>query len=100
MKKNIAIGILSGIFAPMIIVILIYVFKYSEYTLYDYLETSYHTGTLEKIFSLGAVLNLGLFVLCMNYLRIRKPIAEYWARGIFFATLAWGVAIVYLKFFV
>lgn len=94
MVKKIGLGFLIGLVAPCLIVSIIYIFKYSDYEVLSYLETSYRTGLLEKKLSLGAILNLGIFMLTINLKR------ELIARGIFLATLCWGAYIVYLKFFV
>lgn len=94
MIKKIILGILIGIIAPCLIILLIYFFKYPNYDFADYLQTSYQTGLLEKKLSLGAILNLAIFML---FIKLKKEIL---ARGVFLATIAWGVYIVYLKFFV
>jgi len=93
MLPKMAIGFVIGLICPLLIVMSIYFYSYSNYGLYDYFETSFITGLLSKKLSLGAILNLAVFMLFIN---LKK---ELIARGVFIATIVVGALIVYIKFF-
>ena len=92
MIKHILIGIVIGLVCPLVILFGIYIFNYSNYEVADYLVTSYETGLLAKKLSLGAILNLAVFMLFVN---IKK---ELIARGVFISTILVGIFIVYIKY--
>jgi hypothetical protein len=94
MFGQMALGILIGLICPLLILFGIYLYNYSNYEVVDYLVTSFETGLLAKKLSLGAILNLAVFMLFIN---IRK---ELIARGVFIATIIVGAFIVYIKYLV
>jgi hypothetical protein len=90
MIPKMLIGVLVGLICPCIIVMGIYLVHYSNYEVLEYIETSYSTGLLSKKLSLGAILNLAVFML---FIALKK---ELIARGVFIATILTGILIVYI----
>lgn len=93
MIPKMLMGLLIGLICPCVIVAGIYLVHYSDYEIGEYIQTSYNTGLLSKKLSLGAILNLAVFML---FIFLRK---ELIARGVFIATILTGIAIVYIKYF-
>ena len=91
MKKEIIIGILTGIAANTLGVIL-YILAFSDKGIDATLQQSIAEGYLGKIVTLGAVLNLVAF-----FIFIKKK-QDYRARGVLLATLFIGVSVLVHKF--
>ncbi|UZO81285.1 hypothetical protein NBT05_02145 [Aquimarina sp. ERC-38] len=90
-KKEIGIGLLVGIVANSI-GILLYILLFSDYTIKETLMGAYQNGVLGTLIALGAILNLGAFFL---FLKNNRP---YRARGVLLATLIAAIAIAISKF--
>ncbi len=86
------IGIITGIIAPLIGVIIFYLINFSNETILNFLTESVKNKLLSPLLSLCAIINLGLFYLYLhfNYL--------YNARGVILSTLILGLVIVIIKF--
>jgi hypothetical protein len=86
------IGIITGIIAPLIGVIIFYLINFSSETILNFLTESVKNKLLSPLLSLCAIINLGLFYLYLhfNYL--------YNARGVILSTLIFGLVIVIIKF--
>ena len=91
MKKEIIIGIITGIAANALGVIL-YVLAFSDKGIDDTIQQSMVEGYFGKIVTLGAVLNLVAF-----FIFIKKK-QDYRARGVLLATLFIGVSVLVRKF--
>ena len=91
MKKEIIIGILTGIAANTLGVIL-YILAFSDKGIDATLQQSMSEGYFGKIVTLGAVLNLVAF-----FIFIKKK-QDYRARGVLLATLFIGVSVLVHKF--
>jgi formate-dependent nitrite reductase membrane component NrfD len=91
MKKEIIIGIITGIAANVLGVIL-YILAFSDEGIDATLQQSMAEGYFGKIVTLGAVLNLAAF-----FIFIKKK-QDYRARGVLLATIFIGVAVLVRKF--
>ena len=91
MNKDLMIGLLIGIIAP-IIAFIVYVVFYRGDTLEYFMSNLITDRNLPAIISLSLLTNLAIFFL---NIQIRR---DNWARGILFATMLYGFAIVILKF--
>lgn len=91
MKKDIILGILTGILANTLGAIL-WILIFSKKGLYDTVIQSIKEGFLVKIITLGAVVNLLVF-----FFFIRKK-QDYRARGVLLATIVIAIAIMIYKF--
>jgi len=91
-KDTVLIGMVSGILAPSIGILIFYQFNYSEETLQQFIDISIEGKILSPLLSLYAVVNLGLFYLFLHFDRL------YSARGVIFSTILYGILIVVLKF--
>ena len=91
MKKEIGIGILAGVMANTLGVIL-YILAFSDKGIDATIQQSLSEGFFGKIVTLGAVLNLLVF-----FLFIKKK-QDYRARGVLLATVVIAVAVMIRKF--
>lgn len=91
MKKEILIGIITGIAANVLGVIL-YILALSDEGIDATLQQSMAEGYFGKIVTLGAVLNLAAF-----FIFIKKK-QDYRARGVLLATVFIGIAVLVRKF--
>jgi len=90
-KKEITIGVLVGILANSIGVIL-YILLFSDLSITETLKAAKQNNFLGSLIALGAILNLIFFFFFLNK---NKP---YRARGILLATLIAAVCIAISKF--
>lgn len=91
MKKELIIGIITGIVAN-ILGVLLYILAFSDTGIDATLQQSIAEGYFGKIVTLGAVLNLGAF-----FIFIKKK-QDYRARGVLLATVFIGIAVLIRKF--
>ncbi len=91
MKKEIVIGIITGILANTLGVIL-YILIFSDRGIDATIQQSLAEGFFGKIVTLGAVLNLIAF-----FLFIRKK-QDYRARGVLLATVIVAITVMIRKF--
>ncbi len=91
MKKNIFIGIFTGILANAL-GILLYILIFSDKGIDATITKALAEGYLGKIISLGAVLNLVAF-----FIFIKKN-QNYKARGVLLATISIAVVTAFLMF--
>ena len=91
MKKEIAIGIIAGIMANALGVIL-YILAFSDKGIDATIKQSLAEGFFGKIVTLGAVLNLIAF-----FIFIRKK-QDYRTRGVLLITVVIAVAVMIRKF--
>jgi hypothetical protein len=96
MQKNkfdhLLIGIVIGLLAPSIGIVIFYYSKFTHASLAQFISTSVEEKLLSPLLSLCAVINLGVFYLII---RTEKYLT---AKGVILATFIYGLAIVLLKF--
>ncbi|WP_299207479.1 hypothetical protein [uncultured Dokdonia sp.] len=92
MKKDISIGILTGLIANAVGLYL-YVAIFSDESFMTTIQKSMAEGYFGKIVTLGAVLNLLVF-----FFFIKKK-QDYKARGVLMITVIIAVAVMARKFF-
>jgi Mg/Co/Ni transporter MgtE len=92
-KKEILIGFITGILSN-IIGILLYVWIFSDISLYDTLEESFINGFLGTLITAGAILNFLPFFIFLK----KKQL--YRARGVLLASILAALLIAVLKFIV
>jgi len=91
MKKEITIGIIAGIIANALGVIL-YILAFSDKGIDATIQQSLSEGFFGKIVTLGAIVNLIAF-----FLFIKKK-QDYRARGVLLVTVVIAVAVMIRKF--
>ncbi|GAB2779860.1 hypothetical protein [Salinimicrobium soli] len=92
-KKEIFIGFLTGIISN-IIGIIVYIWIFSDISLYDTLEESLINGFLGTLITAGAILNFLPFFVFLKKQQI------YRARGVLMASILAALIIGILKFVV
>jgi hypothetical protein len=96
MNKNnfnhLLLGLLLGLLAPTIGIIIFYFSKFSESNLSEFITISIQEKMLSPLLSLCAVINLAVFYLFIQFDKLQT------AKGIILATFIYGLAIVLLKF--
>lgn len=91
MKKEILIGIITGVIANALGVML-YILAFSDKGIDATIQQSLSEGFFGKIVTLGAALNLAAF-----FIFIRKK-QDYRARGVLLATVIIAIAVMIRKF--
>jgi hypothetical protein len=87
------IGFLSGFLIPMIIFILVYIFRKQEISFEDYINSLWHLNALVKLGSLCVFANLLVF---MGFIRLKYDKS---ARGVLGATILYALAILIIRAF-
>jgi len=90
--NHLVIGIIIGLLAPTIGIIIFYFTKFESLTLGEFLKISVEEKMLSPLLSLCAVINLAVFYLLIQFDKLKT------GRGIILATFIYGLAIVLLKF--
>ena len=91
-KDNLRLGLVLGLFGPIIGLLLIYATKYSATDLVDFLDSFIHSNKL--ITSVGALCLLANAVLFTLYINTHR---DNTAKGIFLTTVIYGIGILVLK---
>ena len=86
------IGLILGLLAPTLGIIIFFYSKFSESNLSEFLTISIQEKMLSPLLSLCAVINLAVFYLFIQFDKLQT------AKGIILATFIYGLAIVLLKF--
>ncbi len=89
-KKEVAIGFVTGIIANALGVLL-YILAFSDFGLRETLKIAYEEGHLGSVIALGALLNLVAFFV---FLKLKR---DYRARGVLIATMLAALMIVVFK---
>lgn len=89
---NLKLGLLLGIIAPVITMVLIYLVKFTDYNLSELIDFLVEKKVFTKIVSLCVIPNLALFFLFLNKYLYRS------ARGILLATILFAVFVFITKF--
>ncbi|HRO69906.1 MAG TPA: hypothetical protein PK951_05980 [Chitinophagaceae bacterium] len=91
-KDNLKLGIVLGLFAPMLGLVVIYFLRYSGSSFGLFLDEFFNNNKLiTSIGSLSLLANVVLFTIYVNSHR------DNTAKGIFIITLIYGIAILLLK---
>jgi hypothetical protein len=89
---NLLIGLIIGLLAPTLGIIIFFYSKFSESNLSEFLTISIQEKVLSPLLSLCAVINLAVFYLFIHFDKLQT------AKGVILATFIYGLAIVLLKF--
>ena len=93
-KDNLKLGILLGLISPMFVLTLIYLIKFSEYDLNEFLRTFFRENRLITFFGVWCLVgNIALFTYYINTNRDKT------AKGIFAITIVYGIGTLVLKLF-
>lgn len=83
-------GIITGLIAPMIILYGINIYNFPNFGFLEFLQNGWEFRTLTNWLKIAVLFNLVFFLFFMN-LNLLKA-----AQGIVFATITYGLVIVYL----
>ena len=93
-KDNLKLGLILGLFGPVIGLVVIYYLKFSSISFKEFLDLFINTNSLiTSIGSLSLIANVVLFTIYVNTHR------DNTAKGIFIVTLIFGIGILMLKIF-
>ncbi|HNU14155.1 MAG TPA: hypothetical protein PKI55_06805 [Chitinophagaceae bacterium] len=93
-KDNLKLGLILGLFGPIIGLVVVYFFKFSSFPFIEFLDNFIHENRLiTSIGSLSLLANAILFTIYVNTHR------DNTAKGIFIITLIYGIGILVLKIF-
>ena len=91
-KDNLKLGLVLGLFGPVVGLLVIYLLKFSSYSLSDFLDEFVSKKSLTT--SVGALCLLANAVLFTLYINTHK---DNTAKGIFLTTVIYGIGILVLK---
>lgn len=91
--NRLSYGLMTGIFLPLFIFLLIFAFRYNDISLSEYLIQLWNMNIIFKILSLCAFVNILLFFL-FNRLRMDSAM-----KGVIMATLLFALLFVVFKIF-
>jgi hypothetical protein len=93
-RDNLKLGIFLGFIGPILGLVVIYFIKFPSYPFGVFLDEFIHTNKLiTSIGSLSLLANIILFTIYINTHR------DNTAKGIFYSTLIYGIAILVMKLF-
>jgi hypothetical protein len=92
MIDNLKLGLLLGILAPAITMLVIYLVQFTEYNFTELINVLISKRVFTKIVSLCAIPNLALFFLFLNKNYFRA------ARGVLLATVLFALFVFITKF--
>lgn len=90
--NNIKLGIILGILAPVLSMLVIYLLKFSEYNFQELIDFLLARRIFTKIISLCVIPNLALFFLFLN------KNYYYSARGVLISTVLFALFVFITKF--
>jgi hypothetical protein len=91
-KDDLRLGVVLGLFGPLLGLLVIYLLKYSSSTFGDFIDEFFNNNKLiTSIGSLSLLANVVFFTLYVNTNRDKT------AKGIFLITVIYGIAILVLK---
>ncbi len=93
-KDNLKLGLVLGLFGPMLGLIVIYFIRFPSYHFGDFLDYFIHDNKM--ITSVGAMSLLANAILFTIYVNTQRDLT---AKGIFIITLIYGITILILKLF-
>lgn len=91
-KDNLQMGLILGFVLPLLVFLLIYFFRFSDYTLDEFINTFVTQKGLITFFGVWCLVsNIALFTYYVNTNKDRT------AKGIFAITLVYGIGILLAK---
>jgi len=94
-KDNLKLGLLLGFLLPIIVFVVIYFLRFPSYSFDDFFQTFLQESRLITFFSAWClVANIGLFTIYINTSRYQT------AKGVFIATIVYGLGFLLLKLLV
>jgi hypothetical protein len=95
-RDNLKLGLILGLVTPMIVLIIIYFFRFSStYAFNEFLSAFFQQKQLITFFGVWCLVgNIALFTYYINMGKDRT------AKGIFGVTLIYGIGILLLKLFI
>ena len=91
-KDNLRLGLVLGLFGPLLGLVIIYFVKFPAYSFMDFL--TYFMNDNRMITSVGSLSLLANVILFTIYINTQK---DETAKGIFIITLIYGIGILILK---
>ncbi len=91
-KDNLQLGLIIGLLAPLLGLVILYYFNFSSVPFADFLDFFIHNSRL--ITSLGSLCLLANVIFFTIYINIQR---DSTAKGIFLTTLVYGIVILLLK---
>ncbi len=91
-KDNLQLGLIIGLLAPLLGLVILYYFNFSSVPFTDFLDFFIHNSRL--ITSLGSLCLLANVIFFTIYINIQR---DSTAKGIFLTTLVYGIVILLLK---
>ena len=86
------LGLILGMLAPILTMVIIYIVKFTDYSLSELVDLLVQKKIFTKIVSLCVIPNLALFFLFLNKFLYRS------ARGILLATIIFAIFVFITKF--
>lgn len=91
-KDNLQLGLLLGLLLPVIVFLLIYLTRFNDSSLPDFLKTFIAQKGLITFFGVWClVFNIALFTYYVNTAK------DHTAKGVFVVTLLYGIGILLMK---
>lgn len=90
--NSIPLGLVLGLITPLVILLGINVFNFPQMSFGQFLGSAYQLHTLGTWLLPALLFNLAVFFLFINFNKL------YSARGVVFATITYGLFIVFLFF--
>ncbi len=91
-RDNLKLGLVLGLFGPVLGLLVIYFVKFSGYTFSEFFDMFINNNRL--ITSLGSLCLLANVILFTLYINTNR---DHTAKGIFLTTLVYGIGILVLK---
>lgn len=91
-KDNLRLGLILGLFGPILGLTAVYFIKFPSYSFKEFLE--YFMNDSKMITSIGSLSLLANAILFTIYINTQRDMT---ARGIFIITLIYGIGILILK---
>jgi hypothetical protein len=93
-RDNLKVGVLLGLITPLFVFVIIYLARFSGYSIGEFTSTFFRENRLITFFGVWCLVgNIALFTYYINSSRDRT------AKGIFAITLLYGIGILLLKLF-
>jgi len=92
-SDNFFIGLLLGLFVPLIGAFLFYILLMENTSISEFIEGLQDSYVFPRITALGAMFNLGMFFILNNSGKDRS------AKGVVFATIVYALLAVFMKVF-
>jgi drug/metabolite transporter (DMT)-like permease len=93
-KDNFTLGLILGLVGPILGLVIIYFFKFPSYTFGEFLDYFFNDNRLiTSIGALALLVNAVIFAIYVNYNKYQT------FKGIFLATVVYGIGILVLKIF-